>query len=498
MNVMMALALVLVGAAGAFAAWRFSTTITRPLKDVVQGAQAIGWGWLKHRIPVTSRDEVGELAQSFNQMAEDLTHARADLVQAERQAAYLDVSERVLQATPMSLVVVDQESRVVTANDLFHSTFGLAKEAAQGRELAELADLGELTPAVTRTLRDSKGYQGQWKWADADGALHYFFVTISTMATAGDNATQVLMALEEITDRIATEWRYQYLMDNANDGVFVVDVATGRIVEASSMAAEMVGVTSKEELIDREVLTLHPASMSETAASHLNETLERGSTVFDDLPLKRQDGSTLEVQISARLIELGNERLIHSVVRDVSEQKAAAKALRESEERYRRLVDHSPDAILVHGEGRILYANAAAAGTFGASAPEALSGRPVMDFLADEHREFVADRIRRMYENRETVPPAEIKIVGFDGQIREVEAAGGPITYEGLPAAQVVLRDITERKQADRRLREASRLASIGELAAGVAHEINKPLTSILGYSQLLMSEDLPERALRT
>ena len=492
MRSLMLAALLGIGALGTFLAWRFSSTITRPLKKVVAGARAIGRGRLEHRIAVSSSDEVGQLATSFNRMAADLTQARADLVRAERQTAHLETSERVLQATPMSILVVDEEQRILIANDVFYSTFGLNRQDSQGRPLADAFGLGDLRQDIARSLEQPSHYRGTWTSRDSSGTLRHFLVSVKPMGTSGAGG-QILVALEDMTDRVAAEWRYRYLMENANDGVFIVNAADGEILEVNTRVVEMVGLHVKEDLIGQNLATVHPASMAEVAERHMRETLQHESTVFDDLPLNTREGATLEVQVSARLVELGDERLILSVVRDVSKQKAAERAVRESEERYRRLVERSPDAIFVHTEGRLVYANLASAGLFGVDSPEDLIGRQVLDFVWKEDREAAADRIKQMHLEAEVVPLIETRIVGRDGRIRAVEAAGGPISFQGMPAAQLVLRDITERKRVEEQLQKAGRLASVGELAAGVAHEINNPLTSILGFSQLLLSEDLSE-----
>lgn len=132
MRLLMTLALIAIGAAAGLAAWRFSITITGPLKKVVSGAQAIGTGDLDYRIPVGSADEVGELASSFNEMARNLAESRSELVRAERKIAFQEMSERVLQAVPISLVVCDEDGRVLSANSEFYRTFSLTPNPPKG------------------------------------------------------------------------------------------------------------------------------------------------------------------------------------------------------------------------------------------------------------------------------------------------------------------------------------------------------------------------------
>ena len=133
----------------------------------------------------------------------------------------------------------------------------------------------------------------------------------------------------------------------------------------------------------------------------------------------------------------------------------ADEALNEGEERYRRLVESSPDAVAVHDGQRILYANAAAARFFGAADPEELVGRAVLGFVHPDDRETVASRVRAILEGGEGAPLLEERYLRLDGGVVDAEVAGQPITYEGRPAVQAILRDVTERKRAEEKLRES-------------------------------------------
>lgn len=123
--------------------------------------------------------------------------------------------------------------------------------------------------------------------------------------------------------------------------------------------------------------------------------------------------------------------------------------LTESEERYRLLVDSSPDAILIHAAGRYVFANPAALKLYGAVHPDQLVGRPVTDFVHPDSRTVVAERIKCLYEERKPVPLCEQQIVRLDGTVVPVDVIGIPFTYLGGPAVQVVLRDISQRKLAE-------------------------------------------------
>src|SRR5438874_2377534 len=145
-------------------------------------------------------------------------------------------------------------------------------------------------------------------------------------------------------------------------------------------------------------------------------------------------------------------------LRDVTEGKRAEEALRESEERYRVLVEFSPNSICVHRDGKLLYVNPAGVRLFGATDLAELVGRSVLDFIHPDSLPVVRERLRRLREGG-TAPLIEERFVTLNGDVRDVEVTAIPITYENGPAAQVIIRDITERKQGEERLRASEQVA---------------------------------------
>jgi len=208
---------------------------------------------------------------------------------------------------------------------------------------------------------------------------------------------------------------------------------------------------------------------------------------------------------TALLDDAGAVEFVIGTGLDVSEARAADDALRESEERYRQLVELSPNAIAIHVDGRIVFANTAAIRLLEADGPSQVIGMPVLNAVAPEFREVVQERMRRMIVGGEVGPLIEERFVTFKGQTIDVEVAAMPITVMQRRGVQVVFRDISARKQAESDLhrlndeleqRVADRTAQLEaanrELEAfaySVSHDLRAPLRSIDGFSQAVIED---------
>ncbi|MCS7183303.1 MAG: PAS domain S-box protein, partial [Thermoanaerobaculum sp.] len=156
-----------------------------------------------------------------------------------------------------------------------------------------------------------------------------------------------------------------------------------------------------------------------------------------------------------------------------------AQELAETAERFRALVELSPDAILIHQDGVIKFANPAAARLWGCERPGDLLGKQALDLVAPSFRGVVAERIRRGLEEGVPEPPLVEEFLRLDGSTFRGEASAVPISYEGRPALEVVIRDVSERERAEALLREGQKMEAIGSLAGGIAHDFSNLLQAM-------------------
>jgi two-component system cell cycle sensor histidine kinase/response regulator CckA len=164
----------------------------------------------------------------------------------------------------------------------------------------------------------------------------------------------------------------------------------------------------------------------------------------------------------------------------------AQAALQASEERFRRVVESAPEAIFIRTGATFAYVNAAALKLFGATAPEQLLGRPVLDRFQAESRSPALERIQRLDTDQEPTLSANRTLLRLDGQAVPVILSAVPFNYQEQRSALVFARDMSEHKQLEAQFRQAQKLEAIGQLAGGVAHDFNNILAATMMHLGLL------------
>ena len=194
----------------------------------------------------------------------------------------------------------------------------------------------------------------------------------------------------------------------------------------------------------------------------------------------RKDGTHFPLLMRLTAVEVEGTRLPVGFLTDISAFKAADEARRRSEQDLRHLIERSPDGILVETETEILFANQEMARLMGFERPEDLVGQDPAMVARPEDREALRMRMHRAFATGELPPPAERSLVRRDGTTLAVEVLpSGTIQFAGQGAIFVVIRDISARHAMQARLLLSDRLATVGTMAASVAHEINNPLAFV-------------------
>ena len=264
---------------------------------------------------------------------------------------------------------------------------------------------------------------------------------------------ELLIKVARLAERNRVEKHYREIVEQAGDIIYTRDME-GFITSINAAGARFFSKPASE------IVGAHLSSLigEESAARDIEQTKKFAG----DWPLRStyhlndstDNGRYLEGVITIERDRQHRATGIRGVVRDITEQKLAEDALRESEDRYRRLVELSPEAVIVQSEGKFIYVNPAAMRLWGASHPDELIGRPVLDIVHPDYRESVSERIRQLYKQDSANALQEQKHLKLNGEVIDVEVTGMPFVFRGKRAIQAVIRDVTYRRRGQEALKQ--------------------------------------------
>lgn len=252
-----------------------------------------------------------------------------------------------------------------------------------------------------------------------------------------------------------SEDNYRTIFDTANDAVFVHDAETGGIIDVNHKMCEMYGYTPEEacHLSVGELGSGDPPYAEEDMLRWVKRAAEGKPQLFE-WRAKRANGRLFWVEVNLKRVVIRGEDRLLAIVRDATDRKQVEEALRESEEKYRLLVETANEAIVVAQDGMLKFSNPKVVEITGYS-PEELASKPFAEFIHPADREMVLERYRKRLQGAAFEQVYPFRIVAKNGRTRWVEISAVVIDWEGRPATLNFLTDITERRRAEQALRDS-------------------------------------------
>ena len=428
-----------------------------------------------------------------------------EIKQAEKILQDSEERYRTLVENANESIIVVQDDMLKFANNKAAEITGYTKEELTYMPAVELIHPDDRDMVVKRYTGRLQGKQlphvypfrvitknGNTRWAE-----------INAVQIEWEGRPASLNFITDITDRRQTEERYKALFESKLEGAVVLD-KTMKILLANQAVADLFGLDSIDKTLQANIFDFVPPEDRERVLDIIaKDMLEKDLRQINEFRLLNKAGKEIWVSAVGTAIEYQGQPAGLVSLRDITEQKHAQEALRESEDKYHTILDSIEDGYWELGlDGNFTFLNASACHIVGYSRDE-LMEISYREFTTEKDVESVYKACNQVYQSGKAIKGIEWEIRRKNGDRGYMESSISPLRD---PSGKIVgfrgiTRDITERKKADKEREEleqkalrASHLASVGEMASGIAHEINNPLTGVIGYSELLMQKKgIPE-----
>lgn len=397
-----------------------------------------------------------------------------------------------------AIVLMDNQGRISYWNPAAERMFGYSSMEAMGKELHILLAPVAYHESYRYGFEEFKnsgqgiaiGNTLEFLALHKDGAR--FPIEVSTSALKSKGTWHAAGIIRDITDRKkaedalrASEEKYRSLVNNVNIGIYRnTGDPNGIFIQANPAIAKMFGYETVEDFIN-----IHTADLYENAEERqkfIDKIDKYGFVRNEELKLKKKDGTLISGSVTAKAqyAEDGSIAWIDGVIEDITERKKAEEELRQSEEKYRDLVENLNDVVYsVDTNGFITYISPNVASILGFS-PSELTGVHFTGIVYKDDIERITERFRGLITDGRVVP-SEYRMNMKSGGFRWVRTSSRPVFDDNGAIVSIsgVLMDITVTKQIQEQLLHSQKMESVGVLAGGVAHNFNNILTTILSYA---------------
>jgi len=398
------------------------------------------------------------------------------------------VAERHLKTAIDSIsegfVIYDKDEAFVMCNDQYRALYPqIADQLVPGARFVDLLQAMTKTDAIVNVsedaqtwrenrVRDFRNPQGTSEMQMSDGR----WILLRDRKLPDGGSVGIRTDITEIKKReqaiIESERHHRDLIERAPVAIYVH--RDNVILYANSKTADMLGYDGADQIIGKDIFELiHPDHhrLAQVRMSKITANDEPLPQV--DMKFRRADGSVIYTEAQVTPVMFDDQPALESILRNITARRRTERALMESELRYRTLFELAPDAMLVHDGQKILFANAAAAKIFGAQDERNLFHLPLDEILPKDSSPEDHARLATWEDGGQI---ASCRLRKLDQQTFDAEVVTAPSNYHSEAVCHTVIRDVTERKLVDATMAQNAKLASLGGMAAGLAHELSQPL----------------------
>jgi len=390
------------------------------------------------------------------------------------------------------LLAVSLDGQIRAVNRSFSDLVDTPFQQIIGRPLADFVQesSGDGARLVERAM---PRFMERRQWASViqvrlkNRSSPFFFDCVAHAMMRGDKVGGITVLARDVSALRKTEARFTELFESLQEGIYIT-TPDGAIVDVNPALVRMLGYDSKEEVLKRRV----PEILVDREERKLTkEEIERQPMIQGrEITLIRKDGTSIVCLNTAAAVRDNSGRVLryHGALMDITERREMERRLHQQQEFARRLVDSFPDLILVlDAEAHYTFVSPRCKDVLGYEIEEtqkmAFGGRTHPEDLPTANSLY-----QDIIAGKQSFASLEIRVRHKLGEWRRIRFNFSPLADEKGNIEGVVLsgRDVTDLKRLEEQLIQAEKLAAMGQMLAGVAHELNNPLTAILGVTELL------------
>lgn len=436
--------------------------------------------------------ELKALVREFQERASTPTEEQLDQlgqVIARSQRSFKELIDSFDDAA----LAFSLDGTVRTVNRRVTETLGTPYANIVGRKLEEFLE----EPKLDDVKRDLGRFLEKRRWSGTVAVrlrskprVLYFDCVLNAIVKADEVVGASLLA-RDVTEEREKERRFTELFETLQEGVYF-STPEGKLLDANAALVRVLGYEDKEELLRLDPTALNADSGQSPVLGRSAD--DQGGVRTREITLRRKDGSAAAFVDTSRAVWDQSGKIVRyqGTLVDVTEQRRMERALRQQQEFQRRLLESFPDLILVIDLNETY---------------SFVSSR-IRDLLGYTQEELLGKKVEEQIQSAELLALVRALMVGKinfdscdcqarhrDGRWRRVRASASPLLNDKGQVTGVIVsvRDITLEKKLEEQIIQSERLAAMGQMIGGFAHELNNPLTSILGMSELLLDSPLPE-----